>query len=328
MSYLESKIVMTGGCQCGAVRYRFEGVPGRSELCHCRMCQKAGGNFGLVLVSLEADNLTWTAENAAEFRSSPIVNRGFCAHCGTPLYMREEGDSHYEITVGSLDNPNVAAPTSAVGIESKWPCFDSLCTLKGIRTDQDRTPEDIAKLVSRQHPDYETPSVFCERNLGQTKAWRPAQPKDNERIIQLCEQLYIEDPNEDSPTNPTSIRWTLKELFANPLRGKALVLEQDGKVEGYALLISYWSNEYGGEICFIDELYVEPDFRSKGFATRLIQELQASPNHLWSGQMVVLMLGTHRTNLRAQALYDRLGFSFEQDKQMKFIIPRNTHRHA
>ncbi|HET7714155.1 MAG TPA: GFA family protein, partial [Bauldia sp.] len=30
----------TGGCQCGAVRFRVAAL-GRASICHCRMCQKA-----------------------------------------------------------------------------------------------------------------------------------------------------------------------------------------------------------------------------------------------------------------------------------------------
>ena len=38
---LDNKPVHTGGCQCGAVRFRIEGALGRASICHCRMCQKA-----------------------------------------------------------------------------------------------------------------------------------------------------------------------------------------------------------------------------------------------------------------------------------------------
>ncbi len=37
--------VHSGGCQCGAIRYRIAGELGYPHICHCRMCQKASGNF-------------------------------------------------------------------------------------------------------------------------------------------------------------------------------------------------------------------------------------------------------------------------------------------
>ena len=148
--------ILTGGCQCGAVRYRFEGVAGHSGICHCRMCQKAGGNWGLALLSLPGAGLTWTREKPSEFRSSPIVARGFCAQCGTPLYMREDGDSNFEITIGSLDRPGDFPPTSQVGTESRLAWFNSLAHLPGKRTDEDRTTQDLTKLRSLQHPDRDT----------------------------------------------------------------------------------------------------------------------------------------------------------------------------
>lgn len=109
----------SGGCQCGAVRYRITGPLGHSGICHCRMCQKAGGNFGMVLLTTPADRVEWTRGQAAEFASTPVTVRGFCAKCGTPLYMHEAGDVNYEFTVGSLDTPDIAPPAAEVGIESK-----------------------------------------------------------------------------------------------------------------------------------------------------------------------------------------------------------------
>ncbi len=63
----------SGGCQCGAVRFRVEGEPGRASVCHCRMCQKAFGNFGAALVSVPQARVTWTRGTPGEFRSSAIV---------------------------------------------------------------------------------------------------------------------------------------------------------------------------------------------------------------------------------------------------------------
>lgn len=146
----------SGGCQCGAVRYRIDGPLGNAGICHCRMCQKAFGSWGAPLVSVQAASLTWTRGEPGIFRSSSIVSRGFCSDCGTPLFMREDGDPRIEIAIGSLDDPNAAAPTGQVGVESKLTWFDGLAGLPAHRTQDERTSEDLKKLASFQHPDHDT----------------------------------------------------------------------------------------------------------------------------------------------------------------------------
>lgn len=146
----------SGGCQCGALRYQITGPLGHSGVCHCRMCQKAGGNFGMVLLTTPIRQFEWTRGKPAEFASTPVTVRGYCDRCGTPLYMHETGDGNYEITVGSLDTPDIAPPVDEVGIESKRTWFDKIATLPGHSTSHDRAPQDLAKLVTRQHPDHDT----------------------------------------------------------------------------------------------------------------------------------------------------------------------------
>jgi hypothetical protein len=153
-----TKEAHSGGCQCGAVRYRIEGPFGRACICHCRMCQKAFGSWGAALVLVPITAVTWTRGTAAEFRSSDAVARGFCASCGTPLYMLEQGWTEYDLAIGTLDEPGAAPPTEQVGLESKLPWFDTLPTLPGHTTQEDRAPEELAKLRSRQHPDHDTDS--------------------------------------------------------------------------------------------------------------------------------------------------------------------------
>ena len=143
----------SGGCQCGAVRYRAERIQDFS-ICHCRMCQKAFGNFGAPLAI--AHGVTWTRGKPAEFRSSEIVARGFCAACGTPLYMHEDG-TPYEMAVFTLDDPSEAgAPLRQSGVESKVAWMDDLAALPTQETTDYRTPEDMHRLRSLQHPDHDT----------------------------------------------------------------------------------------------------------------------------------------------------------------------------
>lgn len=78
---------VSGGCQCGAVRYHATAMHDNSHLCHCRMCQKASGNIFAALVAAPDDALSWTRGKPSIWKSSELVERGFCANCGTPLFF-------------------------------------------------------------------------------------------------------------------------------------------------------------------------------------------------------------------------------------------------
>ncbi|WP_342748559.1 GFA family protein [Devosia submarina] len=76
---------LTGGCQCGAVRYKVGVQPINVHLCHCRMCQKAvGGPFAVICPVLKTDFVVTRGE-IGWFHSSAVARRGFCRDCGTPL---------------------------------------------------------------------------------------------------------------------------------------------------------------------------------------------------------------------------------------------------
>jgi GNAT superfamily N-acetyltransferase len=315
--------IMSGGCQCGKVRYRFKGKNlGHAELCHCRMCQKAGGNFGLALVRLDADKLVWTRGRPSEFGSSSIVSRGFCERCGTPLYMREDGDPQYEVTIGSLDDPNAASPSRAVGVESKLRWFDTLPALPARRTNEDRTPEDQAKLASFQHPDHDTQrDELSAENAAEFSPWRLATWLDFDRIVEMNERFNIEDPpSETSPFDRARMQRTLAEFTAQPIRGAVAVLEMRNEPCGYALLVSFWSNEFGGEICVIDELFVEPKFRGHGLTTQFIQGLARGDCAIWPRRTVAITVEAYRTNLRAKTLYERLGFEVSPNHSLRLVL--------
>jgi len=135
--------------------------------------------------------------------------------------------------------------------------------------------------------------------------WRPAVESDDPRIEAMCLELYREDPGESM--SAAKVRRTLRALRDEPTRGKAVVAHVDQGVVGYALLAAFWSNEYGGEICCIDELYVEPAHRNRGIASRLFEAIATDPS-LWSPTPAALQLETTPSNIKARALYERLGF--------------------
>jgi len=150
--------IFTGGCQCGAVRFRIEGTLGKASICHCRMCQKAFGGFYAPLVSVENDgDLTWTRGEPKRFQSSNYVNRGFCADCGTPLTY--EAPDGIGIAIATFDDPSAIAPAIQYGVEGKLPYTDHMAEIPARKTEDDfETQAFLASIVSYQHPDHDTDS--------------------------------------------------------------------------------------------------------------------------------------------------------------------------
>jgi hypothetical protein len=143
----------TGGCQCGAVRYAVSGPFMNPHICHCRMCQKAFGNYFAALVAVQRTDLGWTRGKPGLFRSSAVVERGFCRDCGTPLSYAHDGSERMLLSIGSLDHPEVLTLAKQFGVESRLPAFFELQNLPEIRTEDFFPPDKMAELASRQHPD-------------------------------------------------------------------------------------------------------------------------------------------------------------------------------
>jgi hypothetical protein len=146
---------ITGGCQCGEIRYAITGPLRNPHLCHCRMCQKAFGNYFAALVGTRREHLSWTKGEPGFFRSSSNVLRGFCRNCGTPMSFAYDDSEHIAVSIGSLDHPERIQPEQQYGVESRLPAFASFQTLPGTRTEDDIPHEALAKLKSCQHPDHD-----------------------------------------------------------------------------------------------------------------------------------------------------------------------------
>ncbi len=157
--------VLTGGCQCGAVRYALYAEPKDPSLCHCRMCQKALGNAFAPYAGVRAADFAWTRGKPAVYLSSPVAERGFCAACGTPLTFRYLDTDRISVTIGSLDRPDAAPPVVHYGVEGRLGWLRLADGLPEVRTEDDQPPERLARIVSYQHPDHDTP-----------EGWRPPGP--------------------------------------------------------------------------------------------------------------------------------------------------------
>jgi hypothetical protein len=147
---------MTGGCQCGAVRFAVTAAPTRIGICHCRMCQKAvAGPFGVYAVVV-LGAFAWTRGEPQHWASSSRAVRDFCGRCGTPLSYRVPGGETIELLTGAFDEPARLAPTYEVGREGRLAWIARVNDLPGKTTSENMGEQAAAAIISHQHPDHDT----------------------------------------------------------------------------------------------------------------------------------------------------------------------------
>jgi len=112
---------ITGACQCGAVQYQLTESPGDVGYCHCRMCQKSQGSIFSVSGEWPREALVVTRGEATWYRSSNVMERGFCGTCGCSLFGLYDGEDTVWVYFGSLDRPENLAPRWHLAVESQMP---------------------------------------------------------------------------------------------------------------------------------------------------------------------------------------------------------------
>jgi hypothetical protein len=99
----------TGGCLCGAIRYRATTDPFWAGHCHCKNCQRWTGSAAFTCAFFAPGELEWTRGKPTYFQSSKNVQRSFCSSCGSPLGFHR-AEHHDGVTAGTLDNPEAIKP--------------------------------------------------------------------------------------------------------------------------------------------------------------------------------------------------------------------------
>ena len=122
-------------------------------------------------------------------------------------------------------------------------------------------------------------------------------------VVAMMRGLYAEDPA-SAPVDAARFPETIRVLLAHPERGRIVLLMEDDDVRGYTLLIPYWSNEFGGTLMFIDELFVMPDARGRGLGRGFVEWVKGERPY----DAVAVLLEVSPANVRARRLYESLGF--------------------
>lgn len=100
---------------------------------------------------------------------------------------------------------------------------------------------------------------------------REAGPQDKEQWLQLWEG-YTKFYGSPQPQDVTEYTWQRLLDTASSLLGRVAVA--DGKVVGFAICVLHEGTWVKTPICYLEDLYVDPQVRGRGIARTLMQSLQ------------------------------------------------------
>ena len=107
----------TGGCLCGAVRYKVSGELRPIAYCHCSQCRIQTG-LAVAATQVAAHGFSMSGE-VRWYGASAEAERGFCPACGTLLFWRRHRADAVSIMAGSLDDQSRLAADRHIFVADK-----------------------------------------------------------------------------------------------------------------------------------------------------------------------------------------------------------------
>ena len=130
----------------------------------------------------------------------------------------------------------------------------------------------------------------------------PVKLEDIDRVVAMMAQLYEQSA---SPFDPLRARRATETLLGEPEFGGVWMIDLDGTLAGYVVVLLGYSLEFGGRFGLLDELFVAPGYRGNGLGT---EALAFADQQCKARGWQALRLEVGQENLRAQSLYRRSGF--------------------
>jgi ribosomal protein S18 acetylase RimI-like enzyme len=127
--------------------------------------------------------------------------------------------------------------------------------------------------------------------------------KHRDEVAAMMRSLYEEDRS-GRDVDHSRFASGIEYLISHPSVGQIVVFYEGSQVRGYALLVPYWSNEFGGRLLFVDELFVASGFRGRGIGRSFFRHLEEDRPF----GPVALGLAVNPGNTGARRLYGSLGF--------------------
>lgn len=126
---------------------------------------------------------------------------------------------------------------------------------------------------------------------------------DEPIFYEMCEEFF----HSSAVSHPIPMAHhvaTFQELLQSDTYLFGYLMEVDGKPAGFAILNQMMQQEAGGIIIWVECLYVREAFRSQGIGRQFLQFVAEK----WKGKAKQLRLEVEPDNVRAKALYERMGY--------------------
>ena len=114
----------------------------------------------------------------------------------------------------------------------------------------------------------------------------------------------------NAPVPEENYRATFDEMMRSDAYVKGYIFECEGSACGFVLLSKTFSQEAGGVSVTIEEIYIDPEYRSRGLATEFFEWLKNQPG------IMRLRIEVEDYNEGAKRLYERMGFALLPYLQM------------
>ncbi len=150
-----------------------------------------------------------------------------------------------------------------------------------------------------------------------------ATAEDTDTLAHLIRAFYDEEPDLQL-FDPEESRRRAAEIISlsNNLIFPLLVRQGD-QVIGHALMVPYYSNEFGGLLVMLDEFFILPEYRSHGVGGEAIEKLKA-----WAVDQGYCGMTLEITDANSKALpfYERHGFAVPPRKIMYWFPEQWTRK--
>ncbi|HJC75176.1 MAG TPA: GNAT family N-acetyltransferase [Candidatus Mediterraneibacter faecavium] len=129
--------------------------------------------------------------------------------------------------------------------------------------------------------------------------------------IRMAEEFYSSDAVLH-PIPRAYIERTADEALQSDAYAEIYLLECEGEPAGYGLTARTFSQEAGGSVLWIEELYIREQFRSRGLGREFFSYIEEKNKD----RTARIRLEVEEENTRAASLYERLGYEKLDYKQM------------